>query len=454
MRNLHRTPLGGRARDLRRMTRSGRRASLTCVTTFKTSRTLAAALAMTAIVAAPASAAELTYVDHHNVYVENLDGSARHALSADGTADRPYVLPTADEQGSLAAFQANATTGQQEIVYWAYGKGEPTRSRMPRTPGDQTTSPPTSARMQPDGASVTLGYTFLAFGDPAQPRYGRTNPSSVWLGDATASIDYTDITWHRERPVVARADGAVYWTGLTQPLFTSAEPGTTLTFLEISADGTRMLVRRRAADGAQSLDLFSYAGQIGFGEVTSGCSIPVGPGFARGALSRDGKSVAWDDGAGVHVAQAEPDRFDGNLVCGLSGTRTVSATASMPSFSAASTELPPPPPGPPAPPPSPPAPTKTPAFKLSAPAKLKASALRKGVNVNADAPAAGTVKLTLRRGKRTVASGNATAKAAGTLKVKLKGKRGAKLTGTLKLTGTFTPKSGKATSTSAKIRVR
>ncbi|MDA0185305.1 hypothetical protein OJ997_33680 [Solirubrobacter phytolaccae] len=430
------------------------------MTTFKTSRTLAAALAMTAIAAAPASAAELTYIDNDNVYVENLDGSARHALSADGTPARPYVLPTADEQGSLAAFQANPTTGQQEIVYWAYGTGTPVRNRMPRSPGDQTTSPPTSARMQPDGAYVTLGYTFLAFGDPAQPRYGRTNPSSPSLPDAQTSIDYTDITWHRERPVVARADGDVYWTGLTQPLFTSTVPGVTHTFLEISEDGSRMLLRRRAADGSLSLELFAYEGQIGFGTVPSGCAIPVGPGFARGALSRDGKSVAWDDGAGVHVAQAEPDVFDANATCVLSGTRTVSSTARMPAFSAATTALPPvtpPPPGPPSTgplPPAPPATTNPPKFKLSAPpTKLKASALRRGVTLKAAAPAAGKVKLTLKRGKRIVASGSATAKAAGTVKVKLKAKKGAKLSGKLKLTATFTPKSGKATTTTVTVRV-
>lgn len=426
---------------------------------IKTSRMLAAAVAMTAIASAPASAAELTYIDHDNVYVENLDGSARHALSADGTQARPYVLPTADEQGSVAAFQSNATTGQQEIVYWAYGKGAPVRNRMPRSPGDNTTSPPTSARMQPDGATVTLGYTFLAFGDPAQPRYGRTNPSWPALADAQTSIDYTDLTWHRERPVVARADGAIYWTGLTQPLFTSSVSGTTLTFAEISADGTRMLVRRRAADGSQSLDFFAYAGQIGFGKVTAGCSIPVGGGFARGALSRDGKSVAWDDGAGVHVAQAEPDRFDDAFTCVLSGTRTVSATARMPAFSAASTELPPAPPsdttpGPGTTLPEPPAPVSPPAFKLSAPSTLKASALRRGVTVTATAPAAGKVKLALKRGKKTLASGSATAAKAGSVKIKLKAKRGARLTGKLKLTATFTPRSGKATTTTRTLRVR
>lgn len=420
-------------------------------------KSLIPSVALAGLLAAPAAAAELTYIDQSNVYVENLDGSARHALSTDGTPARPYVLPTADEQGSLAAFQANATTGQQEIVYWAYGKGTPVRNRMPRSPGDQTTSPPTSARMQPDGASVTLGYTFLAFGDPAQPRYGRSNPGSPSLADAQTAIDYTDLTWHRERPVVSRADGAIYWTGLTQPLFTSAEAGTTLTFAEISEDGTRMLVRRRAAGGSQSLDLFAYEGQIGFGRVTAGCSIPVGAGFARGALSRDGKSIAWDDAAGVHLTQAEPDRFDGNDTCIVSGTRTVSATASMPSFSAASTELPPPAPVVTTPqPPAPPAgPTTTPTqLKLSAPGKLKASALRRGVTVNVTAPAAGKLTLALKRGKATVASGSAKASKAGVATVKLKGKRGARLVGKLKLTATFTPASGKATSVSVTVRVR
>ena len=92
--------------------------------------------------------------------------------------------------------------------------------------------------------------------------------------------------------------------------------------------------------------------------------------------------------------------------------------------------------------------------KLTVPGKLKASALRRGVTLTATAPAAGKLKLTLKRGKRTVATGAATAKAAGTIKVKLKAKQGAKLTGTTKLTATFTPKAGKPTTTKATIRVR
>src|SRR5690349_14874048 len=100
---------------------------------------LAAAVAMTAVASAPAEAVELTYVDRDNVYVGNLDGSARYAVSTDGTSARPYVLPSADEQGSVAAFQASAETGQQQIVYWAYGKSVLIRHRMPRLPGDTTT---------------------------------------------------------------------------------------------------------------------------------------------------------------------------------------------------------------------------------------------------------------------------------------------------------------------------
>ena len=279
---------------------------------------VAAALATAAlgVAATAAGAGEITYIDDNNVVVENLDGSARHALSSDGTAARPYVLPSADEQGSLAAFQANAQTGRQDIVYWVGGAGEPLRHPMPRTPGDQTTSPPTSARMQPDGVSATLGYTFLAFGDPAQPRYGRSNPNSPGGADAQASIDYTDLTWFRERPVVARPEGTIYWTGASRVMLSPTEPGTKLTFAEISADGSRVLVRRTLADGSRRLALFSYINDLPpYGDIDSGCEIPVGPGFERGALSRDGRSVAWDDGAELHR------RDDGGLLSGFKAVR-------------------------------------------------------------------------------------------------------------------------------------
>ncbi|HET6506458.1 MAG TPA: hypothetical protein VFG42_06690 [Baekduia sp.] len=432
----------------------------------------AAALSLAALGTASAGAAEITYVDHDNVYVENLDGSQRHALSTDGTPARPYVLPTADEEGSLAAFQANATTGQQEIVYWAYGTGAPQRHLMPRSPGDTTTSPPTSARMQPDGATATLGYTFLAFGDPNQPRYGRSNPNSPSGADAQASIDYTDLTWFRERPVVARPEGTIYWTGASRVMLSPTEPGSKLTFAEISADGTRVLVRETLGDGSKRLALFSYVNDAPpYGDIDSGCALPIGAGFERGALSRDGKSVAWDDAAGVHVAQADPYAFDDDFTCTLSGSRLVSGTARMPAFSDATTTAPPagggtPPPGnggttpppistPPRTdtPPPPKSPSSTKSFKITLPTKIRAAALRRGLKLTGTAPAAGKLTVTLKRGSRTVASGSASARRAGTIKVTVKPRRGAKLNGKLKLTATFAPKSGKTSRKSATVKV-
>ncbi|WP_445149576.1 hypothetical protein [Baekduia sp. Peel2402] len=429
--------------------------------------------------AAFAGAAEITYIDQNNVYVENLDGSARHALSTDGTPARPYVLPTADEQGSLAAFQANAETGQQEIVYWTYGTGTPQRHRMPRTPGDQTTSPPTSARMQPDGATAILGYTFLSFGDPNQPRHGRTNPNSPGLADAQTSIDYTDLTWFREKPVVARPEGNIYWTGASKVMLTPNTPGMKLTFAEISADGTRVLVRMRLADGTQQLGLFAYENDLPpYGDVTSGCALPIGAGFAYGALSRDGKSVAWDDAAGVHVAQADPYQFDADSNCVLAGSRTVSSTARMPSFSEATTTAPAPAPGggggttPPGggggggtittpggstgtpQKPGGPDSTTTKTFKITLPSSLKAISLRRGLSLKATTPGAGRLTITLKRGSRTLASGTATVRGAGSVKVRLTSKRGARLAGRATLAATFTPKGGKATRKTATVQVR
>lgn len=440
---------------------------------------VAAALATAAlgVAATAAGAGEITYIDDNNVVVENLDGSARHALSSDGTAARPYVLPSADEQGSLAAFQANAQTGRQDIVYWVGGAGEPQRHPMPRTPGDQTTSPPTSARMQPDGVSATLGYTFLAFGDPAQPRYGRSNPNSPGGADAQASIDYTDLTWFRERPVVARPEGTIYWTGASRVMLSPTEPGTKLTFAEISADGSRVLVRRTLADGRRRLALFSYINDLPpYGDIDSGCEIPVGPGFERGALSRDGRSVAWDDGAGVHVAQADAYIYGDDLVCTLSGARTVSGTARMPSFSDATTTAPPargggggaggpePVPSKPAPAPAPspspapspapaPAPSPTKSYTMTLPAKIKATTLRRGLRLSAAVLGSGRLTVTLKRGARTLATGSATARRAGTVRVVVRPRRGAKLTGRATLTATFTPTGGRPARRTATVRV-
>lgn len=450
-----------------------------------------AALALPAAGAAPAGAAELTYVDQDNVVVENLDGSARHALSADGTAARPYALPTADRFGNLAAFQLSPDGAQQEVVYWEGGAGTPVRHRMPRSPGDFTTSPPTSARMQPDaleGAQhVTLGYTFHAFGDPSQPRYGRVEPSFPALSGAQSSATWSDLTWHRERPVVADG-GDIYWTGRTQPLIDGGAIGWDLSFAEISADGSKILLRFRVQGSDQSqLGLFAYAGQIGFGDITDGCLIPTGPGFGRAALSRDGQSVAWDDAGGVHLAQADPTRYEGPNgaeTCVLAGARTVSPTARMPSFADASTTMPPPPPAPPGgggggtPPvggtttpggsstttkPGGGSTTTTPGsggtattFRLTLPKGVRAAALRRGLAVKATAPGAGKVTLTLRRGRKAIASGSATARTGGTVTVKLKARKGAgRLTGTAKLSATFTPEGGGAKRTrTASLKVR
>jgi len=420
--------------------------------------------ALAALVPAPAArAAMLTYVDGGNVWAQNLDGSQRHQITRDGTAANPYLLPTTNDAKALAAFH-NGPDGHPYIYWFPTGElPEARKTKLPKQIGDASPSPPTSARMSPLGNDLV--YTYLIGGDPARPHYGRVDPADPAQQGAQSDpnfYDFLDVSFYDSgtgpRPVAAVRNGSIWWVGLRsdQPWLTADDPAAKLTAAEASRDGTRLVVRYDTATTRRLLGV-GYRGPVHFGEITAACWIPTGSGYTRAAISPDGGTVAWDDAAGLHLADFDPERNDGEN-CLLANVRTVSATGSQPAFSAATTTAPAAvdPPAPPAPPVMQPPVKEQASLTLTAPKTAKVKALRAGMIVKVQVPAAGRVSASLSRGKKTLATRSQTVTGAKTVSLKLKIARKTKLTRGTKLTlrVQLKPKTGAMIEATTTVKVR
>ena len=445
-----------------------------------TLRSLLLAALAPALVLVPAHEARatmLTWVDGGNVWAQNLDGSQRHRVTNDGTADNPYLLPTTNDAGGLAAFH-NGPNGHP-YIYW-FPKGElpeARKTRMPKQFGDESTSPPTSARLAPN--SRDLVYTYFIGGDPAHPHYGRVDAELPAVQGAQSDpriYDFLDISFYDNgtgpRPVGATHGGEIWWTATRgdQPWLKTTD-GSKLTAAEASRSGMRLVVRYEVG-GARRLMAVAYSGPAAFGQIDAACLIPTAPGYTRASISPDGRTVAWDDAAGLHLADFEPERNDGEN-CLVENVRTVSATGSQPAFSGATTVAPPPadngggggggtPPGgggggggggtQPADP-------TQPKLTFTTPKSARLKALRAGLKLKVTVPVAGrlTGSLTMGSGKRakTVVTKSVTATKAGPVTLTLKVPRTKKLAKGTKLTVKLRlkPKTGATIERTATLKV-
>src|SRR5688572_12404483 len=76
------------------------------------SKLLLAALVAAFAIPAAASASMITYVDGKNLWVGSPDGAVKRQLTTDGTAQHPYHVPSADDQGSVAAVKGGLTNSK------------------------------------------------------------------------------------------------------------------------------------------------------------------------------------------------------------------------------------------------------------------------------------------------------------------------------------------------------
>jgi hypothetical protein len=411
-----------------------------------------------AVLAGPAAAAEVAYVDGGQIWVSTLDGSAKRSISGPSPdaktwtetaqAENGTIIGVRREPGKMGTLNATRLWGPDGTVI---GDGSLTAK-----PGRTSYAYPVTLSLSPDGKVVTYGYAnWSGFGLGTTYEFGTyAEGSSSWY------IEPFDVRAVRSGTLVGRrlvgvGGGAVAVQDPTgQPPYSEEFTGwfsSEADRVDVSASGTIAAVSLRVS-GVERIGMVPFAG-LGAPFPTDGsdCWLPT-QGQAHGvSFSPDGTSMAWKDDRGVVVA-GTPVWFATleESTCNLSRPPVViSATGNYPSignstFAVASQPSSPPPSPPPAggagTPASPAPETKkkgtgggtegsgsgADAPKLTgAPAKtVKASSLAKGLPLTVKVTKAGHLSATGKVGGALVAKGSAKARHAGKVKLRLVATRG------------------------------
>ena len=463
--------------------------------------TLGAAATLSVVAAPAASATSVAYLDGGALWVSTLDGARKVQLAGPDSAPADagaFREVTAADNGRILAVRRQ--DGKAAPFNWFQtvepNGAEGPHGSLPKRNGYLSYAYPVGLDLSADGAVVAYGVSATT---PAYP-VGSYFFGSYVIGVTSAAAGLEPIAISDlESPsvfgnqLVTRRhndDNGVFVQAPSEAPFGSTfapwlsaglQAGYEVRRTDVAANGALAAIETQKWNGGTREDggivVVRLTGSGSLAERTpdgaSLCELPA-QGIAQDAsLSQDGASIAWKDDGGVKVAGAPTGPGAGG-VCALSRPPVViSATGQMPSIGGAVVDVLRPPatgtggggggtgtptgpgggtgngtgttPG-----------ATTPKLVLRLPtAKIKTSALRRGLRLRLTAPATGTVTVVARSGSTTVARGTAKAKRAGAVSVTLRltksGKRRLRrLPGrTLRVTATF----GKAKATGS-LRIR
>jgi hypothetical protein len=400
------------------------------------------ALLLLALLASPAAATTVAYIDGNAVWLASADGTQRHQL-AGATADgRHWLELTQSDNGRVLAVRREPGKISQlnSFTLWGPDRAVLHEGWLTHQLGWSTYAYPVSLDLTADGRNVVYGYsnmsgivpnaqfesgTYIIYADRLPASEPFRIPGQKWptvVGDRLVTAAGTTVS-------AQRATGQPPFSDEFDPWIDVSGTGLELARADVAATGTVAAVELTAwGDSGQSegkIAMIPFAG-LGGAIAPGDCYLPTQGLASDASLSQDGTLVAWEDDRGVVVAGV-PD-FSGAEPCTLTRPPVViSATGRRPSLGPAA--LPPllPPPVPPAGGGAPgggAAPPSAPGVRLAA--RVKASALRRGIALRVKVAAAGRITAVGRVGGRVVARGSATAKRAGTVTVRVKATRKAR----------------------------
>lgn len=405
-----------------------------------------------------ASAMSVSYVDGGEVWQSTLDGARKVKLSNGEGGFREVAQADGGRTVGVRRADGERPEASRFVIWNADGTRAHEGPLLYEVGSWTTRAYPLALDIAPDGGSVVYGFSNSYYNAALlSTPFVFERGTVVMSAQNTASFQPTIFApmkqSGREWPtlvggrIVARSGAGVVlqrgaagvpYTNDFDPWLTGpASPvpaGYELERTDVAAVGTVAAVEyeKRAPSGStivdRRIDIFPVAGVGGAPDYRAGCRIPAQGWPFNVSISPDGTRVAWQDDGGVKVAGI-PD-FSGVDDCRFTAPEVViSPTGSYPSIGGA----------------SPPATSAaggsgsggavsggagglpSGALKLLLPARVSAAALRRGVRVTVEVPAAGPVTVTLSvpaarvRGATAVviARGRTVAKARGRVTVRL-----------------------------------
>ncbi len=427
-------------------------------------------LAVAAGTAGSAGAAGIAYLDGKEVWVSNLDGTAKVRLSGgegDWTAvaqsDQGFVVGVRLEAGKIADLSS--------FTIWNPDGTQKDFGPLAGKTNGGSNAYPLGLDITPDGGLLVYGYSnYITFGNiltngtfllPSATRSAPVGgPYSVNSVRWTTLVGDRIIGTSDELQTSVQEVGSTGSQNFTPWITIAGEPGAPeLHRTDVAATGT-IAALEYAYYGAEvsTIDekvLVIRAQSVGGTVIDAGQCFLDGVRATYPSFSQDAQTLAWSDAAGVKIGGVPTFTGPDGGVCTLTRAPvTISATGKWPSYGPINVEgilaarNPAPAPTPtPAPTAAPTPPSATTPPTVSAPAKLKATKLgaKAGATIDVTTTSAGEAVATLtvrpksigKKGKKPVviATGKATLKADGAKAqpVKLKAtKSGKKLLGKLK----------------------
>jgi hypothetical protein len=272
---------------------------------------LAAGCALVA--AAPAAASSIAYEKDDNIWLTSPDGSVKHQVTTDGTADNRYQAPGQLDDGTIVA-------ARPSVRLFEALRPDGTRRNAPLlAPGNSCGTGPLDLAVTPDSGLIVFQYVHsdFCFGGGG-PRSRVTFAfSDVPTGSATF-VKHDNWTAPRWVPgsnyaamVSIGGDQIGIQGGGTVAPWIGPDPGEEIEGFDISRSGNRVLIEATpdgSTDGGSSqLELWQNQGvpSSSNGDGTTVCQLD---GFATGNAdprwSPDGSQIAWEGAAGIYVSPA------------------------------------------------------------------------------------------------------------------------------------------------------
>lgn len=411
---------------------------------------LAATSALTLGLAGVAAADSIVYVKGGNVWIAKPDGSGQYQVTRDGTEAQPYRSPSQADDGTIAA-----SFGQYIVRMRQNGSVINKMDPPPLTNsvGSPVDGVPGSVAISPDGSRIV--YTLVSYECPiggpgcaARPVTAitpadRMEPSgNLYTSDSSWVTNTRILTFagyqHQVNTYDVGAAEDVHWFDDEEIPKDVAD--TDQSDGEVNRQGTYVATIRGYGNDRTVMWLkirgdvrtgSRAAGTLLVPDPTVGCVTTATADIAGPTWSPGGNALAWYEQGAIHV-------WDDVARCGGASSKPVIPGGSEPDWGPADVnpgpregEVPPPPPGG-----TPPVdqgkggkngtkPPAKPGLKLTSGVRLK-SALAKGFRVRLTHVKPGKLTVTVKQGKRKVASGSGKASKSGTATVTVRFTKAAK----------------------------
>lgn len=417
-------------------------------------RPLLLAVVSLLVLAGSAQATQLSYIDQGQVWVSTLDGAQKRAISGpapvvEAGESRSWTEQAQSDTGSIVAVaRASGRTGAAAPTWIWNPAGQVVMQSTLGYHGPYNNSGlavPITLDLTPDGAQMTYTYSDIVYGYPTSTVYAGTwvqntsNPSGEpfdipgLVGSSLVGARWVGVNRNAagaDPNIVFEADGGQGPFGTT---FTPWFHATGAWSVDMAANGSVVaVVYKLDSSSPYQLGLFAASG-LGAPLPGASCDVPTVGNVGQVSVAQDGTALAWTDDRGLLAAPMPP--LGSGSPCPMGPPVVISATGSQPSLgpttlaippaAAPSTQTVPGTSGPTASPPPPPSSTTpTPRKPTARLAKtVRAAAFARGVTVTVALPGAGTVTVTAKVGRVTLARAVRRVKAKGTVRITLKASR-------------------------------